>query len=221
MYKYSSFWPVGLIFATIFLNITITLPTFAQKGKALIQFSGVVLTVDSIQPVFYASVYNVTRKKGELCNWQGFFSMVAERGDVIRFSALGYQTETITIPKNLNDEVYTIVQMMKADTIELPAVTVHPWPTPAYFKQSFMDLDLPQSELQAARENLDADKLKEAMAELAMDGNENMQQMMRQNVARQYSAGQYQPMQLLNPMAWVQFFQALKRGDFSKKKKGK
>lgn len=221
MHKYSTFWLNSLIFTLLFWGTALTLPTFAQKGKDLIQFSGVVMTSDSLQPVFYASVYNITRKKGELCNWQGFFSVVAERGDKIRFSALGYRTEIITIPKDIDEDVYTIVQLMEPDTIELPEVTVHPWPTPTQFKQAFMDLDLPQSELQAAKENLDRDKIRDAMENLAMDGKENMDLMMRQSVARQYSAGQYQSIQLLNPLAWAQFFKALKRGDFSKKKKTK
>jgi hypothetical protein len=56
---------------------------------------------------------------------------------------------------------------------------------------------------------------------LAMDGTENFNQQMKQYAQSQYWAGQSQPIQLLNPIAWAAFFKALKNGDFKKRKTNK
>jgi hypothetical protein len=40
---------------------------------------------------------------------------------------------------------------------------------------------------------------------------------MRQSARGYYAHGQLQPMQILNPAAWQEFFRALKNGDFKKK----
>lgn len=192
---------------------------YAQEGgKNLIQFSGVVLASDSLSPVYYASVFNLTRKRGDLSNAQGFFSIVVQSGDKIRFSAVGYQTAIIKIPENLKSDTYSIIQFLEQDTIELPTVMIHPYPKPSQFEQAFMMLDLPNTDLQQAKENIDREKMRESYEVLAMDGTENFNKQMKQYVQGQYSAGQYQPIQLLNPLAWAAFFKALKNGDFKKRK---
>ena len=56
---------------------------------------------------------------------------------------------------------------------------------------------------------------------MAMDGRENFKYQSQQYANRAYYAGQYPPMQIFNPFAWIQFFKALKRGDFKSKKKKK
>jgi hypothetical protein len=195
---------------------------YAQNGgKNLIQFSGVVLVADSVAPVFYASVYNLTSKRGEVSNAQGFFSIVVESGDKIRFSAVGYRTDFVTIPHDLKSDTYSIIQFLEPDTIQLPTVLVGPYPKPSQFEQAFMMLDLPNTELQQAKENLDREKMRDSYEVLAMDGTENFNQQMKQYTQSQYWAGQSQPIQLLNPIAWAAFFKALKNGDFKKRKTNK
>lgn len=191
----------------------------AQRGgNNLIQFSGMVLAADSLSPVYYAGVYNLTAKRGELSNAQGFFSMVVRTGDQIRFTALGYQPAIITIPDQLPNDTYSIIQFLAQDTIELPTVTVRPYPVPSQFEQAFLMLDLPNTELQQAKENLDREAARRSYDVLAMDGSENFDLQMRQYIQSTYSAGQYQPIQLLNPIAWAAFFKALKKGDFKRRK---
>lgn len=183
------------------------------------QLSGIVMSADSLHPVFYASVWNATDKRGELSNINGFFSVVAEPGDVIRFSAVGFRAAEYAIPTDIKGNMHSIVQFLERDTVQLPEVLIRPWPKPSQLKQAVLGLDLPQSELQQARENLDREKLREALNTLAMDGNENFDAQMR-NIARaSYTAGQYPQIQLLNPMAWAAFFKALARGDFKNKSK--
>lgn len=208
-----------LLIAAIGILLASNTALYAQQGgKNLLQFSGVVLTADSLSPVYYASVYNLNTKRGDLSNAQGFFSMVVHSGDKIRFTAVGYRKAIITIPDNLQRDTYAIIQILEQDTIELPTVTIGPYPTPAQFEQAFMMLDLPNTELQQAKQNIDREKMRESYDVLVMDGNENFDAQMRQYVQSTYSAGQYQPIQLLNPIAWAAFFKALKKGAFKKKK---
>jgi len=79
-------------------------------------------------------------------------------------------------------------------------------------------LDLPNTELQQAKENLDREAARRSYDVLAMDGSENFDLQMRQYLQSTYAAGQYQPIQLLNPIAWAAFFKALKKGDFKRRK---
>lgn len=219
-----SFYKYGIDYILLFIVfglITALVQPQCQAqagGKNLIQFSGIVLASDSLSPVFYASVYNMTTKRGDISNAQGFFSLVVACGNKIRFSAVGYQTAFITVPCDLKNDVYSIIQFLEQDTIELPTVMVRPYPKPSQFEQAFMMLDLPNTELQQAKENIDREMLRESYEVLAMDGTENFDLQMKQYAQNQYYAGQYQPIQLLNPIAWAAFFKALKNGDFKKRK---
>jgi len=210
-----------LLFTAYFLLLN---SLFAQaqstiENKDLVQFSGVVMEADSIQPVFYATIHTKGTSRGTSSDLNGFFSFVAKKGDTITISALGYQATELLIPKTLEENKYSVIQFMEKDTILLPAATVYPWPKPIELKEVFLSIEIPDDDLQRARRNLDREKMRELEEVLAMDGRENFKFQSQQYAQRQYYAGQYPPMNILNPFAWVEFFKALKRGDFKKKKK--
>jgi hypothetical protein len=69
-----------------------------------------------------------------------------------------------------------------------------------------------------AAENLSDRALAQLMAYLPTDGDENVDFYLRQQAESYYYAGQVRPMQILNAFAWKQFIDALKRGDFKRKK---
>ena len=55
------------------------------------------------------------------------------------------------------------------------------------------------------------------MATLPADGREAVKYQMQQQANKYYYSGQLPPMNILNPMAWADFIQAWKRGDFKNK----
>lgn len=205
----------------------VCLTSFAQqldevaKSKDLVQFSGVIMAADSLSPVLYANVYIKNTIRGTVSNAQGFFSFVVKKGDTINVSAIGFQKAELIIPTDIEGNTYSILQFMRQDTIMLPEALIYPWPTREEFKHAFLRTEIPDDDLQRARRNLDREKLREIGEVLAMDGRENYKVQMQHHSRKLYHAGQYAPMQIFNPFAWVEFFKALKRGDFKNKNKKK
>jgi len=64
----------------------------AQPGTQpnLVQFSGVVVT-DSLLPVPFTNILVKNTYRGTMSDVYGYFSFVAQEGDTILFSAVGFQ----------------------------------------------------------------------------------------------------------------------------------
>lgn len=219
-------------FAILFLFYLLTNVLFTQICKAqqktttdnvndLIQLSGVVLSPDSLQPVYYANVFVLGTKRATACNAQGFFSMVVKRGDDVHFTSVGYKPTRLTIPTNYEHEVMSVVQTMQRELVKLPEVVIRPYPSPLEFKHAFLHTKIDDDDIRRAERNLEPEKLVQLSEFLGMDGNESLDFNTRSYAKTLYYSGQTPPLQILNPFAWIQFFKALKRGDFKRKNKYK
>lgn len=97
--------------------------------KKLIQFSGLVVTVanDSteLSPVPFASIKIKGSEQGTISD-NAFFSFVAQAGDVIEFSALGYKTYTFKVPDTLTESKYSLIQVLSTDTIYFSETVITP-----------------------------------------------------------------------------------------------
>lgn len=189
------------------------------SNDSLLQFSGVLLTRDSLVAVPFANILIKGSKRGTISDYFGYFSFVAQRGDTIQFSYIGFKDALFVIPDSLNRKNYSLIQMMDSDTIMLQEALIYPWPTKEQFRQAFLDLKLPEDDKQRAERNLARAELKERMEGMGMDGSENFTYAMQQRGAQLYYAGQLPPNNLLNPLAWAKFIKAWKNGDFKRKKK--
>ncbi len=196
---------------------------FAQEklDSTLIQFSGMVLdgSDEELLPVPYANIYLRRDGRGTYSDFNGFFSIVVKEGDEIEFSAIGYQSVTFIIPDTLTEQRYSIVQLMTQDTINLPEAIVFPWPSRDHFKQEFLAMDVTQAMQSRAVENLANDALARMRNSVPTDGDESSDFYLRQQARNYYHIGQTPPMNIFSPVAWKQFFDAWKAGDFKKKKK--
>jgi hypothetical protein len=187
--------------------------------KKLIQFSGIVVTGDSLDPVPFANVVIKGTKKGAVSDYSGFFSFVAEVGDVIEFSALGYKPAIYKVPDSLKLSRYSWIQVLNTDTIYMSETVIMPWPTVDQFKKTFVTSAIPNDDMQRAQKNLDLAEMKERAMNIPMDGSMNFKNLVDQHVYQNYYKGQYMPNNLLNPIAWVQFIKAWKEGKFKRDKK--
>jgi hypothetical protein len=185
--------------------------------KNLVQFSGAVVTSDSLRPVSFAHIMDRNTRFGTISDYYGYFSFVAKKGDTIDFSAVGFKKGMFIIPDTIHSNRYTMFQVMTSDTIYLSETVIYPWPTKEQFKQAFLELEIPTDDLEIARRNLDRYELYVRAAEMSMDGSMNYQNYIDQTVNKLYYAGQTQPISLLNPFAWAQFIQAWKDGKFKRK----
>lgn len=186
----------------------------------LVQFSGMVLdgSTEELFPVPYTNILVKNQGRGTYSDFQGFFSIVVAKGDTIVFSAVGYKTVEFEIPPDLEDNRYSLVQLMTQDAINLPETVVFPWPSREHFKLEFLAMDVtPELQERAAR-NLANETLTRMRNEVPKDGRENANYYMRQQARDYYHIGQRPPMNIFNPIAWKQFFDSWKRGDFKNKK---
>ncbi len=185
----------------------------------LIQFSGVVLNSDSLNPVPYTHVLIENTRRGTMTDIYGYFSFVAQKGDSILFSALGYQRSHFVIPDTLTSNRYPLIQILSPDTILLRETVVYPWPTREQFKQAFLAMQVPDSDYDRAQRNLYQSDMIARMDGAMPSGNETYRYQMQQFQSQLYYAGQAPPINILNPVAWSQFIQAWKRGDFQSERK--
>lgn len=183
------------------------------------QLSGLVLdgSQAELASIPYANIYVEGAGRGTYTDFSGFFSIVVREGDTIKFTAIGFEPATLIVPDTLDDQRYSIVQLLSQDTINLPMAVIFPWPSREHFKLEFLAMDV-SSELQRqAQANLAEERLREARKEVLPDGNESADFYLRQQARRSYYVGQTPPMNIFSPIAWGQFFKSWKEGDFKKK----
>ena len=215
IFSHSMIYRTGIL-SLFFLLLTI-LSAHSQNANAdddLVQFSGVVVTADSINPVPFTHILIENKQQGTMSDYHGFFSFVAEKGDTITFSSVGFNRAQYVIPDTLQKNRYSLVQVMKVDTVTLTETVIYPWPTVKQFKQAFLELDIPDDDMERARKNLALAEMKERMWNASMDGSMNYKNYIDQKTSKLYYAGQLPPNNLLNPMAWAKFIKAWKEGRF-------
>jgi len=189
----------------------------------LIQFSGLLITEEGgrLVPVPYATVHLPQKGRGTYTDYRGFFTVVVEKGDKVRFNCIGFTTVTITIPDTLTQDRYSIVQMISQDTINLPETVIFPWPSKDHFKIEFLKMDVTPELQRLATKNLANDYLTEARKNpdiVPYGGRESANFYLRQQSREYVYLGQTPPMNIFSPLAWGQFFKAWKDGAYKKKK---
>jgi hypothetical protein len=185
--------------------------------KNLVQFSGAVVTGDSLHPVAFTHIIDHNTGFGTVSDYYGYFSFVARKGDSISFSAIGFKKGSFIIPDTIQNNRYTMFQVMNTDTIYLNETVIYPWPTKEQFKEAFLNLNIPDDDLEIARKNLERYELAVRAEAMPMDGSMNYRNYIDQTVSKLYYAGQTQPISLLNPFAWAQFIKAWQDGKFKRK----
>jgi hypothetical protein len=202
---------------------TNTKPTPAKTSTTtavppkLIQFSGIVIQADSLHPIPFSAIITRHTSRGTISDYSGYFSFVAQKKDTIEFSAIGFKKGYFIIPDTLSTDKYSLIQALVKDTTTLAVADVYPWPSRDQFKQAFINKQIPDDDLQHAKENLARAELKELQSLASPDANLNYKVQMQYQYNKLYYAGQLPSNNLLNPLAWAKFIQAWKNGDFNKR----
>jgi hypothetical protein len=193
----------------------------SQVKDSLVQFSGIVVTADSVKPVPFTHIAVMGTNRGTMADYQGFFSFVAMKGETITFSAVGFKPVRFIIPDSLNQNRYSLIQVLQVDTITLSETIIYPWPHKEHFKKAFLETEVPMDDYDRAIENLDRAEMKERLLEMGMDAGGNYRAFVSQqsyNASMQglYPVGTAMNNPLLSPTAWYQFIKAWKEGKFRK-----
>ena len=193
--------------------------SFAQENeRKVIQFSGYVLTPDTLMGIPFVTIQINNSSRGTISNREGFFSFAANVGDTVNFRSIGFENSYYYIPTSLQTNKYSIVKLLSTDTYYIDTVTVYPWPSKEMFKQAFLSLEIEENDVDRAMKNLEREYLKEMGENMAMDASENANYYLRSEAQKYYYAGQAPPQNIFNVFAWAQFIEAWKRGDFRRKK---
>jgi len=202
-------------FLFLFFAIPATVKAQFENFKdSVVQLYGVVMSADSLQGLPSVSIMVKGRNQGTLTNDEGVFSIVVLKGDQLEFTSVGYKPKTVTVPTNLDGNQQSMIQLMIQDTIHLAATIIKKYPTREEFDRDFANIKVPNDEQEIARQNLSEANRRALLNAYPIDGREATNYYFKQNAKKFYSAGQLPPQNIFNPMAWAEFIQAWKRGDF-------
>ena len=204
------------------LALLLLLPTllraqFETTRDSVVQLFGVVMTADSLVGIPAVSIVVKGQNRGTITNNQGVFSIVVLKGDLVEFSHVSYQGKTVLIPRNLVGNQYSMVQLLVADTVYLPATVLKPRPTPEQFARDFVNIQVPDDQYEIARKNTNATTRRLLLRTVPGDGAEATRMQMNKIANRAVYQGQTPPMNIFNPAAWADFIESWKRGDFKRK----
>jgi len=175
------------------------------------------MTADSLVGIPAVSVVIKGQNRGTITNDQGVFSIVVLKGDEVEFSHVSYKPKTIEIPRSLEGNQFSVIQLMVEDTVYLPATIIRARPTPEQFARDFVNTKVSDDDIEIARQNTSAAKRRILMKTVPGDGGEATRIQFNKLANRAVYQGQIPPMNIFNPAAWADFIQAWKRGDFKNK----
>ena len=182
------------------------------QDESLVQFTGRVFN-EYIRPLPYAHIVILNKGRGTITDKEGKFSFVVEKNDTVTFSTLGHKKAIVIIPDSLSSKFLTRDVLLQADTFMIAEVEVYPWKDYEEFKEAFLNLELPEDDLDRARKNIALIKTQIMMNEDPSVA-ANFNEVMNQNLKESFNRGTYPSYQVFNIVAWSKFFEALKNGDF-------
>jgi len=187
-----------------------------KKDVRIIQFSGYVLTADSLIGIPFAHITILNRSRVAAAGPDGYFSFAAVEGDTLYFTSVGFRPAVYIIPSKLEGDKYSVIQPMTRSSSYLPTTYIFPWRRED-FHEVFMETHPPETLTEIAKKNLDRERLVAAGAKLEPDGREQGERALQNRSAQTYYYGQVAPQNIFNPLAWAQFIQAWKNGEFKQK----
>ena len=200
-----------ILFLTGFFSV------YAQRDSMkLIQLSGVVISEENLEPMAYTTIFDKTARRGVIADYYGFFSMVTFPGDTLLFSYFGHKTSTYIVPDTLKENRYSIIHMLQKDTLNLPSVTVYPWPSREDFARAFVEMEPYDDAIRRAQRELSGESLAFVAARLENDASLAYGYATNQRYTKLYTNGQLPVNNLLNPYSWAKLIQDWKEGKLSR-----
>ena len=204
----------------ILLMIMLPFCLSAQKeDRPLVQFSGIVMSADSMTGIPYVHIGIKGTHRTATAGIDGFFSFVAQKGDTLAFSSIGYYTSYYMIPHGNEDNKISAVQIMNKRDYKFNDIIVYPWGDKRNFKSAFIHTKIPKDLHEIAEENTNRELLTALGMSLPIDGGEATKRYIQIQAKKSYYNTPRPTIEnLINPLAWAELVKSIKRGDFKKKK---
>jgi hypothetical protein len=183
-----------------------------QDSMKLIQLSGVIVSESDLNALPYTTVFDKTAGRGVMADYYGYFSFVTHPGDTLFFSFYGYQTSTFIVPDTLTDNRYSIIHVMHKDTVNLPEITVYPWPSREEFARAFVEMNVTDDAVRKAQRELSGESLAFVAARVKTDASLAHAYSQNQMYTQIYTRGQMPGNNILNPYAWSKLVSDWKSG---------
>ena len=182
----------------------------------LIQLSGVAISEHDLNPLPYTTIFDKSIRKGVISDYYGFFSMVVLPGDTLLFSSYHYKTSTYIVPDTLKEKRYSIIHMLQRDTVELPTITVYPWPSKEDFARAFVEMEPYDDAIRRVQRELSGESLAFVAARVDNDASLAAGYLLNQQYTKLYTNGQLPVNNLFNPYSWAKLIQDWKAGKLSR-----
>jgi len=201
---------LNLLTSLLFI-FTYVLHSFAQDRR-VIQFSGLVLN-EKDEPLPFTNIVVKNTNRGTTSDVNGFFSLVLRERDTVIFSSIGYKISAAIIPEEIPNQRYYLAKILIRDTVYLKKTVVGPF-SKEQFDEAFLNLKLKDDDYERALRNLQQQELERVKQGTPIDANVAFKNYMSEQFRQYYYAGGLPPLSILNPFAWYQFVEALKKGKF-------
>ncbi|MEO9797916.1 MAG: hypothetical protein ABJF27_15670 [Crocinitomicaceae bacterium] len=203
----------------ILVILMLSQAAFAQKANVkkdstkYIQMTGIVLT-DSLTRVPFTKIVDLTTNRGVIADYYGYYALVVHPGDTIQFSCLGFKKKQYIVSDTTNLNSFSLVQIMKYDTLMANPTNVYPWPSREQFATAFVNMESPNDALKRARKRLTPQEMAFVGALMESDGSSSYNTYQQQFMQEQYSRGQQPANNLLNPASWSEFLKGFGTGKY-------
>lgn len=213
--------PLALLvfMVTLFFHKTSTAQSVKKGQNHFILFTGLVLTTDSLKPIPFVNIRSHRRGLIGFSDINGYFDVVVKKGDTIYFEQIEKKGSWHVVPDTLTGNRYNVVKLLTQDTGYISDIFIRALPLKTLFAHEFVHRDIPDDALERARKNLENEAVKEELRLRPADAHQAQSLLATQRAQQLYYYNQVPPQNYLSPVAWMQFFNAWKRGDFKKKKK--
>lgn len=201
-----------MLFSGLHANAQTTTNAAPVDSSKLIQLSGVVVSEEELEAMPYTTIFDKTARRGVIADYYGYFSMVVLPGDTLYFSFYGHKTSTFIVPDTLTDNRYSIIHMMRKDTLNIPEVTVYPWPSREDFARAFVEMNPYDDALTRAQRELSGESLAFIAARVETDASLANGYVQNQMYTQLYTRGQSPANNIFNPYAWSKLIEDWKSG---------
>ncbi|WP_394335271.1 carboxypeptidase-like regulatory domain-containing protein [Belliella buryatensis] len=206
-------------FLILFCLVLVFKPAQAQdqQERKVIQLSGIILNADSTDAVPGVNVYVPKKGRGTSSGRFGYFSMPVLEGDSVVFSFIGLKRQVFSVPDNVADDKISLIVTMQEDEIALAEIEVMPYPSEDEFKRAILAMNYDAPMAVDTRGSLSPETLLRYAENMPASGNENFRGFQQGQIMQIQDRYGPRPFRLLDPFAWSQFIQSIKRGDLKKK----
>ena len=186
----------------------------SSTDRQIVQLSALVMNADSTQTIPFVHIFD-QRGRGNNTDFRGWISQAFFAGDSLTISAVGYKNQRVMVPEDIGDQ-WTVIFALESEARQLDDIEINPFPSEELFKEAILAMNLSDDQ-ENVMNNFAPEVIQELIRStpLTASPSANYRYMLNQQYINLQNSAGPRANPLLNPFAWGQFINSLKR----KKKK--